>query len=714
MTARKRAESVQDVPIAVTAITSELKEPSIRRLEDIQGITPNVIIRNINTVPGGSSISIRGVSYQEIDKSFDPAIGVMLDGVYLGVSSGQLLNNFDIERIEVLRGPQGTLFGRNTIGGVINVIRTDPTLDWGVDASITVGSEGREDYKAVVNAPIIEDRLGIKLFANSINSDGWIHNTTLDKDVGGDDYQTYGFALLGQPTDDLSVKFHYEKNKDETDVGAWSNFNQPEDLICTLSPIPFVPWGPEQGCEAFDEGSDEEHNSMNGRNPNDTEYDTSILTVDWILGGAVLTFITGYRDQEENTVSEYDASPAPFLFLSFEQTYDQFSQEFRLATEIGDSLEVIAGVYYWESEYTQDFSTHQLFYVLDQIGSIVPGVPGGAGFTPTTIGYAEQSQDTMAWAGFLSADWFISDKWTITGGLRYTYEEKGFTGSNSVFYDPLTMSQPALTRTDLSDDWSELSPKISASYDYSEDIMLFASYAEGFKSGGYFGRNTDFSTAESYDPEFVDTFELGMKSTLFESRVIFNASVFYSDYSDKQEEVLIETAPGIVATNVVNAATVDIFGVDLELQAQLTESLSLRAAYGYLDAEYDDFVADLNGDAIATDNSGLIVRNAPENTFGLSTTYTRTIGPGDFSAYLSYRYQDQIETILNNDPLGTIDSIENLDLTLSYAWADYRITAFGRNLTDEVYARRVRIEPLVTFGQYTQGTNYGVEFSLSF
>lgn len=276
------------------------------------------------------------------------------------------------------------------------------------------------------------------------------------------------------------------------------------------------------------------------------------------------------------------------------------------------------------------------------------------------------------------------------------------------------MSQPALPRTDLSDDWSELSPKISASYDYSEDIMFFASYAEGFKSGGYFGRNTDFSTAESYDPEFVDTFELGMKSTLFESRVIFNASVFYSDYSDKQEEVLIETAPGIVATNVVNAATVDIFGVDLELQAQLTESLSLRAAYGYLDAEYDDFVADLNGDAIATDNSGLIVRNAPENTFGLSTTYTRTIGPGDFSAYLSYRYQDQIETILNNDPLGTIDSIENLDLTLSYAWANYRITAFGRNLTDEVYARRVRIEPLVTFGQYTQGTNYGVEFSLSF
>lgn len=713
VTARKRAESVQDVPIAVTAITTELSQPSIRRLEDIQGITPNVIIRNINTVPGGSAISIRGVSYQEIDKSFDPAIGVMLDGVYLGVSSGQLLNNFDIARIEVLRGPQGTLFGRNTIGGVVNVIRTDPTIDWGIDASVTLGSEGREDYKAVVNAPIIEDKLGIKLFASSVNSDGWIYNTTRREDVGGDDYLTYGFALLGQPTDDLSIKFHYEKNEDKTDVGAWSNFNQPEDLVCQLSFLPFLPWTPAQGCEALDEGSDEEHNSMNTNNPNDTEYDTSILTVDWDLGGAVLTSITAYREQDEDTLSEYDASSAPFLYLDFLQEYEQFSQELRIASDIGERIDYVAGLYYWESEYSQDFSTHELFYVLDSIGAIV-GVPGGAGFTPTTIGYASQSQDTKAYAAFASADWFVSERLTMTFGLRYTYEEKDFTGSNSVFYDPLTMEQPPLTLTNLEDDWSEVSPKVSLSYDFNEDIMLFASYAEGFKSGGYFGRNTDFSRAESYDPEYVDTFELGMKSSWLNNRMIFNTSLFYSEYSDKQEEILIEIAPGEVATNVVNAATVELYGLELELQAQLTESLSLRASYGYLDAEYDEFDAALCATCPVTDNTNLILRNAPENTFGFSTTYTRSIGPGEFSGFLSYRYQDEIETILNNDPLGRIDSLENLDLTLSYAWSNYRITAFGRNLTDEIYARRVRIEPLVTFGQYTQGTNYGVEFALTF
>lgn len=714
VTARKRAESVQDVPLSVTAITSELSQPNIRRLEDIQGITPNVIIRNINTVPGGSAISIRGVSYQEIDKSFDPAIGVMLDGVYLGVSSGQLLNNFDIARIEVLRGPQGTLFGRNTIGGVVNVVRTDPTLDWGIDASVTLGSEGREDYKAVVNAPLIDDKLGVKLFASSLNSDGWIYNTTRKEDVGGDDYLTYGLAVLGQPTDDLSIKFHYEKNKDKTDVGAWSNFNQPEDLVCLLAPLPFLPWTPAQGCEALDEGSDETHNSMNSRNPNDTEYDTGILTVDWDLGGAVLTSITAYREQEEDTLSEYDASSATFLYLDFLQEYEQFSQELRIASDFGDRFEYVAGLYYWESEYSQDFSTHELFYVLDLLGQIVPGVPGGAGFTPTTIAYASQSQDTTAYAAFASADWFLSEKLTMTFGLRYTYEEKEFTGSNSVFYDPLTMSQPALTLTDLEDDWSEISPKLGLSYDLNEDVMLFASYAEGFKSGGYFGRNTDFSRAKSYDPEYVDTYELGVKSTWLDSRVIVNASVFYSEYTDKQEEILIEISPGEVATNVVNAATVDLYGVELELQAKLTESLSVRASYGYLDAEYDEFDAALCATCPVTDNSDLVLRNAPENTFGFSTTYTKSLGPGEFSAYLSYRYQDEIETILNNDPLGHIDSLENLDLTLSYAWSNYRVTAFGRNLTDEIYARRVRIEPLVTFGQYTQGTNYGVEFALTF
>ena len=713
VTARKRTESVQDIPIAVTAITTELQEANIRRLEDIQGITPNVIIRNVNTVPGGSSISIRGVSYQEIDKSFDPAIGVMLDGVYLGVSSGQLLNNFDLQRIEVLRGPQGTLFGRNTIGGVINVIRTEPTMEWGVDASVTLGSEGREDYKAVVNTPLFSDDWGLKLFANSINSDGWIYNTTRGEDVGGDDYQTYGFAVMGQPTEDLSLKLHYEKNKDKTDVGAWSNFNQPEDLVCQLSAIPGWLWAPEQGCEALDEGSDEEHNSMNGHNPNDTEYDTAILTVEWDVADIALTSITGYREQEEDTLSEYDASSANFLYLDFFQEYEQFSQEFRAVTEFGDSVQLLAGLYYWESEYSQDWSTHELYYALDLIGAIVPGVPGGAGFTPNTVGYAEQNQETTSYAAFGSADWFINEKWTMTFGLRYTYEEKDFTGSNSVFYEQGD-EQPALAYTDLSDDWNELSPKISISYDFSDDIMFFGSYAEGFKSGGYFGRNTDFSTADSYDPEFVDTFEVGMKSSWMNSRMIFNTSIFFSDYTDKQEEILIETAPGVVATNVVNAATVELYGIEFEFQAQLTQGWSLRASYGYLDAEYKEFDAALCDICAVTDNSDLILRNAPENTFGFSTTYVRQIGPGQFSAYLSYRYQDEIETILNNDPQGHIDAIENLDLTMTYAWDNFRITAFGRNLTDEVYARRVRIEPLVTFGQYTQGTNYGAEFAISF
>lgn len=703
VTARKRSESIQKVPVSVTSITRELKESTIRRLDDIQSFTPNVYIRNTSGTPGGASISIRGVSYQETDKSYDPAIGVVMDGLYLGTSSGSLLNNFDIERIEVLRGPQGTLFGKNTVGGVINVIRGPVTMDWGLDASVTIGQDGRQDYKAVANVPIIEDKLGIKLFANDINSDGYMRNTTLGEDVGGDDYQTYGFTTLWKPTDKFDMKLFYEHHANETE-GAWANFNQPEDLTCQLG-----------SCQSNDTGSSKDQVSSDRRNSNDSEYDTTILTINWDLDSVLLTSITGYREQDEHNLSGFDASPIPLLYLDYFNEWDQFSQELRVTSQFSETIEFVAGLYYWEVDYEQRWDTGELFYVLDTIGQIVPGVPGGAGFPPNILSRNGQNQETESLAAFFSGDWKITDQWTITAGVRWTEEKKDFLGGAGQFY-PGGTPPPTPEFTAFSDEWDEISPKLGFRYQHNDDIMVFGSYSEGFKSGGFFGRQSNFEGPDpTYEPEFVENWELGMKSEWMDGRLIFNPTVFFSNYDDKQEEILVPINLGNVATVVRNASTLEIFGAELELQYRIAENWYIRGSYGYLDAEFKDFIADVNGDMMITDNSDLRPRNTPEHTFGLSSSYTFDLGPGEVQIYGAYRWRDEIEVIASNDPLGHMDSIDNLDLTVSYSWDDnrYRLSAYGRNLTDEREVTVARIGGLTAWGNWNEGQVFGVELAVS-
>ena len=217
VTARKKDESIQDVPMAVTAIKDQLREGSVRRLEDIQAFAPNLFINRTPGIASGAAITIRGVASLESDKSFDPSIGVVMDGMFLGTSSGVLLDNFDIERIEVLRGPQGTLFGKNTTGGILNVIRTPVSLsDMSADISLSLGEYGRQDIKAVAQIPIVQDKLGLKLFGAQIEHDGHVYNTTLDRDVGGDDKVNYGFTALWAPNDQFDLKMHYEIMEDQS------------------------------------------------------------------------------------------------------------------------------------------------------------------------------------------------------------------------------------------------------------------------------------------------------------------------------------------------------------------------------------------------------------------------------------------------------------------------------------------------------------------
>lgn len=722
VTARKKDESIQDVPLAVTAITDQLREGSVRRLEDIQAFAPNLFINRTPGIASGAAITIRGVASLESDKSFEPSIGVVMDGMFLGTSSGVLLDNFDIERIEVLRGPQGTLFGKNTTGGILNVIRTPVSLnERGVDLKLTAGEYGREDVSAVVQLPIIQDTLGLKLFAAKVEHDGHVRNTTRNEDVGGDDKTNYGFTALWTPTDNFDLKVHYEIMKDKSVQGAYVNRNKVGELACTLTLIGF---DPANGCEK-DANDGPDKTESDGKNFSDNDYKSTIITANYDTDAFLYTYIYSNRDMDEQNMQDFDGAPVHLLRMNFFNDWEQTSHEFRLTSQFSDRVQFIAGVYDWEADFEQRWDVYDLFYQLSRLGNPTwaPGRQGVAGYVDVfpweddVAGNNGQAQVTESLAVFASADWYLNDEWTLTAGFRWTEEEKDFVGGASApgYYPDRGEPWPGIFNPYFAKaKWTETTPKVGVRYQPSDNVMYYASYSEGFKSGGFFARQANYNIDPSYEPEYVKNYEFGWKTSLLDGRMIFNGAIFRSEYDDKQESILIPVDLSNVATVVRNASSLEMTGLELEVQYQLTEAWDVMATYGYLKSEYDDYLADLSGDGVITDNSDLVPRNTPENTFGLTTSYTARVGNGDLKARISYRFRDSMESESQNNPLGSLDSIHNVNANINYTINNYGISVWGRNITDEREQRWSTIGGLTSRGWWNEPATYGVTLSASF
>jgi iron complex outermembrane receptor protein len=721
VTARKRQESLQDVPVSVTALSEQLSLSTVRDLKDTQEFVPNLLIEK---TPGnqGASVSIRGISFQETDKSFDAPVGIILDGVFLGSTAGALLNNFDIERIEVLRGPQGTLFGKNTIGGAINVIRSAPTKELGGKLRISAGDFGKQEIQGLVNLPLTENG-GLKIYGSKIESDGYIENDLINEDMGGADYKQLGATLAFDITDSFDLSLTLERSDDDSDLGAWGNFNKATDLACFSSvgggfypgigDVPAADTGFGSGCMDLDENSDEDHSSMNAPNTPDITNNYANLTMNWLVGGWGLTSITGYMDRDEELRLEYDASFNEFLTVEAENTYEQFSQEFRINGSLTDNINLTAGLYYWKSEYEQFQESYDMWYYF--------GFNESSGFGPGDISQdLEGSGDNEAYAVFASVDWSITDRLLLNLGGRYTYEEKSFTGqSGNYIYQSgepgsFVIIPQGPTQT-FEDDWGEFSPRIALQYTLGDDAMVFGSYSNGFKSGGFFARTQYIDGLQAYDPEYVDTFEVGVKSELWDNRIRLNATAFYTDYTDKQEDIIQADPTGAVGTVILNASDVEMMGLELEFTALLTEKLTVFANFGYIDSEYSEFDADLTGDGIETDNSGLTLRNTPETSFGVGGTFAQPLSFGELVVNYNYFWRDEFQTIFSNDPLGQVDAAGFHNASFDLYFLDhYRVSFYGRNLSDERYARVILIPPVSNFGQWNEPRNYGVEFVMDF
>ena len=752
VTARKQEESAQDIPVALTALTEELTRSTVRDLTDLNGFAPNVQIgEDGGRAGGGASITIRGISPTRTDdNSFDSPIGVMVDGIYLGSLAGQVMENFDLERIEILRGPQGTLFGKNTVGGVVHVIRSRPTGELGARFKVTHGEDDQRELRAVVNASLIEDKLAAKFFGTVIRDDGWLDNITTGGSLPVRDYQNYGVSFLWTPNDRFEALLTVENFKDESELGAYhTNANYARGVL----PVPTDPNDTDysggftnctmlnpQVCRRSTEIPDVAENDT--RNEAELDTDAVTLTMKYELNeNMTLVSVTGYRELIENRIYDFDGSSAPYITIDRRNDYDQLSQELRIDGAWND-ITMTAGLYYFNNEFEQDWVTGGRFWAglfggvaytppvwaTCQAGAFAP-IWCDQGLTPsvepggdvTQILY--ETQETTSYAAFAQVDWRFADKWTLTAGLRWTEEEKDFIAGQAYLSNvarqwgrnfPTIDGQPGFANLDNT--WTETSPKVGLTYDINDDSIVYLSYAEGFHSGGFFGVNQNIRdfVRDQYDPELAKSWELGYKSLHFDNRLKLNLTYFHNDFEDKQEQsVQVDPDTLTVATTFDNVATAIYKGWELETEFVVNQYVKLFFNYGYLDAEYEDFMTDINasdGVMRVEDASHLAPRNAPENTLGIGGTLTVPLTYGALEFYTKWSQVSEVETNLLNAPQARLDEREDLQASIGYFTESWSVVAFGRNLTDEEFEIFIPIATLFAVGTLNRPRTFGIEF----
>jgi iron complex outermembrane receptor protein len=617
VTARQRSESLQTTPVSVTAINvANLEETHAITIQDISGAVPNVFIQKQPSGGEAAAISIRGIAFADIEKSFDPAVGVVIDGVYAGTNTGQLLDFFDVASIEVLRGPQGTLFGRNTTAGVINVRRTLPTGEFGGNAEVSYGNYGTTQEKGVLNMPLIKDVLALKLFEDHTNTSGYLRNVTLDQDGPQSTTDNFGAALLYTPNSSFQGLLTLEAQNFD---GTTANASGSPSTYRVCSGAPAVECNRNYTTDLY---------TIFGEFATPSSYTSPAATLELtqdLAGNFKLKSITGWRNSTELYLTDYDATSIPFYETIRSQYYRQFSQEFRVSGNITDNIDIVSGLYYFDSRY----DIHQTTLLGPLLGN------------RTTNEFAGQT--SASYAGYADLDWQFIEHFRLSLGGRMTHDEKYF---NNGF--------PGSFAAVASDDWNKFTPKVSLDYRPNTEVMIYASYAEGYRSGGFNGRAATLQTSLTpYQPETVDSYEVGIKTETADRRLAFDVAGFYSKYKNKQESIIQLTPPGSPTPNetvVANAASATIYGVETELTARPIQPLTINLTGGYLKSHYDSFET-LNATTLQPINlSGLSLIFNPRWTASASVRYDvpTAVGLANFTG--SYRHIASYFTSITPDP----------------------------------------------------------------
>ncbi|MCR9103791.1 MAG: TonB-dependent receptor [Gammaproteobacteria bacterium] len=783
VTAQKREQSNQDVPISITALGADaIERRGIQNTEDLIGQIPGVGGFTAPGSRGNTGLAIRGVSGgSPANLSLDPAVATYLDGVFIGKLAGGSVDVAELERVEVLRGPQGTLYGRNATGGAVNYITRKPSGEFGLRAVGTVGDYDLYGLKLNVDTPTLGNASdGLGAFAASLGVQTRERDGFYDNDSGGEDFnnldrQAWRFAVNWNFRDSLFVDYAYDGSQlDETNnLDAVVGFNpldaagnvdrvtalqgtlaQAQAFAATPGTDPRIAsrWIPslERTIDVYEQRIAQGEGRRNGGGADITpasevESDGHSLTLAWETSGLTFKSITAYRDVEVSALGDIDdidsridangvgafndtahltlgqiygatsgfdpgipqvpldafwgaineLGGALHFSQNSESEYEQFSQEFQVLGNT-DTIEWVAGLYYFDD---------QAKYARTSL-ALVPLAP---------VGEQAYQLETEAWAVFGQATWtpgWLDDRIAITGGLRYTEEDKDIEWNNAAQIGVLTPPVPPASAVN-DDSFDNVSGNLTVAFQATDDINTYVRYATGYRSGGF---NGELFNSPSFEEETIETWEIGMKSDWLDGRMRINAALYAYEWDDLQVSQ-IETVEGTPTTRIVNAGSAERWGGEIEVQVVPVEDMVVGLSYSYLDGDFEEF-PDLCGDNAPADcipGEDFANRGAsPDNQFNLYADYlfART-DFGEITGWVNVNWQDEWFTtaastaVIDGTPViyepqvmderTVIDarlSLENIEV----GDGNLRFTLWGKNLTDEDYS--------------TYGINFGANLGL--
>ncbi|MFK8020955.1 MAG: TonB-dependent receptor [Pseudomonadales bacterium] len=697
VTARRREENLQETPVAITAISGLMIEQSkILNATDLEQYTPNLSVRASDNGVGSSlQAYLRGVGQFDFALTVDPGVGMYVDGVYLARTVGANIQLADIQQIQVLRGPQGTLYGKNTIGGAINVVTRKPSGETDFTAEVIGGEDNYFSFDGYLEFPLSDDvAASVALLAR--DSDGWQSRNQGD-DAGNDNM----WSVRSHLNANFTATWNSHLVLDYTDIDqnvypqVLTDFNAGGGLPPLYNGLVLAAQG--QSCCTPNLNDIDSSNALNELDRDVNEIWGISWTNTWDLNDLTLKSITGYRDM--NSESYRDADNDPINYFSVGSAFDvqQFSQELLLSNASGSSLDWLLGLYYLEED-----GDHFSAVTIGE--GLFAALPVAA--LDLTLDYF-RSQKTTSYAAFFNVTWHMNEATRLNLAARYTRDEKDLdmfsfkrASQTPILIpgptDPSSCSDAVAegigSRITCSDNWDEFSPRIGIDHDFSEDIMGYASVSAGFRSGVYNGRPTATAQVSVANPETLWSYEIGLKSQFWNNRLQINGAVFYNDYKDQQFLVNRPSAAGASALALVvdNAADSTLWGGEVEFTVLPMQGLTISGGLAYIEPEYDEFNSLNTVTGELEDLSNREFANVPDWTANLSAQYQFELSNASklrLRAGLSYKG----EIFYTNDEASSsferlnADSYTIVNAGISYITADdkWEFGVFGRNLADE-------------------------------
>ncbi len=676
VTARRRSESLQDVPIAVTAFSAEtLALRGAADITDIAQIAPSVTLEPSRATNSTLTAFIRGVGQQDPLAGFEQGVALYMDDVYLARPQGALLDIYDVERIEILRGPQGTLYGRNAVGGAIKYVTKRLADEPAGSLKLSYGSYNQIDAVAKVSTPL-GDKVRIGGTVASLNRDGFGENLTTGEEHYNKKIMATRLSLEFLPSDNVFIRVAADYTNDDSNAVAGHRVNR---AAVSGNAVLVDKYDTEAGAT--------QNASTGGINGNNEVTSKGIHgSIEWQASDTItLKSITAYREDYTESVIDFDSLPIDDFDAPVKYENDQFSQEFQLQYN-SEKLNGVFGFYYLNASASNDFD-------------VVLGQLGRSAFGSELVAFTGGEVDTKAWSLFADLTYDVTEKFSVSVGGRYTHDKRTadifrgtYLGQGSPFFgNDAAVFLSASSDFESERTFKDFSPRLTLDYDLSDDAKVYAGFSRGFKAGSFDPRGANITSPEvenGFDAETLDSYEAGLKATWWDGRARTNIAVFYSEYKDMQipGSLPIDTDgdgvnDGFVGT-VTNAGKAEIKGIEFEGEFLLSEALTLQTSLNILDADIKEWL--LNGANIADQRE---VQNTPEFMSYVGLSYAMELGNGTLNFNGNWSHKSSIVQFETPVPEIDQEAYDIANASVVYVAEDnaWSFGVHGKNLFDTRY-----------------------------